>query len=318
MNKLSVRAILAESYTFTFGHLGKVIALIWLPVVALTIGRYFAVTRLLASMATGEDDIAARGQLAVQSLGFNLAFFVLSAMAIVAITREIIQPRGGPAFLRVRLGGEELRTIGGVIGLFLILMVVSIAAVLATYILAMIIGVVAGFVAPAAMSRAIPNISNSPKVMCDPAVFALVLKLAAGFVIAIGAAVAYFGLRLGFLLVPAAVMEDKFGLASSWQLTKGNFWRIAAITVASYAPILLLGVIIDLVVQGPRVFDLHLTEYFCDQTAYERLVLQDMQATAAHMPLAMGLSFLFAPITYALAVAPAAFVYRALKGEKAG
>ena len=56
-------------------------------------------------------------------------------------------------------------------------------------------------------------------------------------------ALIYILVRLGFLLAPAAAMEGGFGLERSWKLTKGNFWRIVAIGLATLLPIVIVAAI---------------------------------------------------------------------------
>jgi hypothetical protein len=307
MTKLSVREIVADSYTFTFGHLGKVIGLIWLPIVVLTVGGYFVMVPYFTGMSAAyqEDDIAAQGPLLVRMLGFELVCLVLFAVAAVAITREILKPRGGPSFLRIRLGAEEFRTIGGLVGLFLVLLVIGVLG----GILGGILAGVAATLLPGAL-----KLAKAANGGCDPAMVMQVMKMLGLVWLIAAAAVVYFALRLGFLLVPAAVMEDKFGLESSWRLTKGNFWRILAISIATLAPVVLLSVVIEFVLLGPDFYNPHF-EQVCNQAAHMRLLGAQMQAAASRVPLAMGLSFLFAPITYGLMISPASFAYRALTAK---
>jgi hypothetical protein len=307
MTKLSVREIVADSYKFTFGHLGKVIALIWLPIVVLTVGGYFVMAPYFSGMSAAyqEDDIAAQGPLLVRMFGFELVCLVLFTAAAVAITREILKPRGGPNFLRIRLGAEEFRTMGGLIGLFLVLLVAGIVAGILGGILA---GVVATLL-PGAL-----KLAKAAHAGCDPAMVMQMMKVLSVAWLIAGAAVIYFALRLGFLLVPAAVMEDKFGLESSWRLTKGNFWRILAISVATLAPVVILSLAVEFILLGPDFYNPHL-EQICDPAAHMRLLGAQMQAAASRVPLAMGLSFLFAPITYGLMISPAVFAYRALTAK---
>jgi hypothetical protein len=47
-------------------------------------------------------------------------------------------------------------------------------------------------------------------------------------------------LRVGFLLPPSIVAEEKGGLRRSYELTKGNVWRALAVLLALGLPLLLL------------------------------------------------------------------------------
>lgn len=307
MTKLSVREIVADSYGFTFGHLGKVIASIWLPMVVLTVGGYFVMGPYFAGMSDAYDqgDLAAQGPQLVRVFGFELVCVVLYAVAAVAITREILNPRSGPTFLRMRLGSEEFRTMGGLVGLFLVILVTAILA----SILSTVVSVVTAMLVPGALQAV-----QSAKGGCDPAAVVQMMKiLAIGWTLT-GAIIVFFTLRLGFLLVPAAVTEGKFGLESSWRLTKGNFWRILAIAAATLLPVVILSLVVEVLLMGPDFYNPHF-ELVCDQAAHSRLLAGQLRIAAVRLPYAMGLSFLFAPITYGLMISPASFAYRALTAK---
>ena len=51
MNKIPVLQTIKESYRFTFGGLGTVIGLIWLPIIIMTVGGYFAMVPYISGMA---------------------------------------------------------------------------------------------------------------------------------------------------------------------------------------------------------------------------------------------------------------------------
>ena len=44
MRKIPVLRTIAEGYAFTFGHLGTIIGLIWLPMVIVAIAGYFVMS----------------------------------------------------------------------------------------------------------------------------------------------------------------------------------------------------------------------------------------------------------------------------------
>jgi hypothetical protein len=127
-------------------------------------------------------------------------------------------------------------------------------------------------------------------------------------------AVIYLATRLSFLLIPAALDGGEFGLTRSWQLTKGNFWRIFAIGLATLTPCLLVLGAAEFAILGPDFFvpDMATAK---DATANLHHMALQMRAMQAHMPLLMGLSFVVSPVMYGLLFAPAAFAYRVLTGK---
>jgi hypothetical protein len=283
MTKLSVREIVADSYGFTFVHLGKVIALIWLPVLILTIGRYF----VLSDAAADSLDPSMQGPVVVRGLLFDVAALVLGAMISVAIVREILSPVARPMFLCFGLGASELRVAGGYAGLFCLMMIFLLGFFLVTVVVA---------------------------VVAKSAGTGLALGISAVAMLAGSCALIFVLVRLSFLLVPSAVMGGGFGLEQSWTLTQGNFWRIVLIGIATLGPITLVAIAANLALIGPDLVNLHfvLTQ---DQEAMNRQIEAVTGVIVRHKPMLLGLEFLLAPIAYGLTFAPAAFAYRALKDK---
>jgi hypothetical protein len=297
MNKIPVPQTVLESYRFTFGGLGKVIGLIWLPIIILTVGGYFMLVPYFSGMAGALEsgDVSQQGSLLLRELAFEIVMIVLVAMIAVAITREILNPVRRPSFLRFALGPAEFRVVGGLIALFFLMIVFIIILV--------IVGLVIGFAVNAVL----------------PAAGAAAGSKGAAGIGALAGLVGFFGLvyimvRLGFLLVPAVAMEGGFGLERSWKLTQGNFWRIVVIVVLTLLPILIVTLIIDVTILGPDFLNPHL-DLAHDPAAQMRHSAEQMRQMSAHLPLMMGIGFLLAPFTYGMTFAPAAFAYRALTGK---
>ena len=297
MNKIPVAQTVAESYRFVFGGLGKVIGLIWLPIIILTVGGYFTMVPYFSGMAGALEsgDVSQQGSLLLRELAFEIVMIVLVAMIAVAITREILNPVRRPSFLRFALGPAEFRVVGGLIALFFLMIVFIIILV--------IVGLVIGFAVSAVLPAAGAAAGS---------------KGAAGIGAVVGAVgclgLIYVMVRLGFLLVPAVAMEGGYGLERSWKLTKGNFWRIMAVVLLTLLPILIVTLIIDVTILGPDFLNPHL-ELARDPAAQMRHSAEQMRQMSAHLPLMMGIGFLLAPFTYGMTFAPAAFAYGALTGK---
>jgi len=70
----------------------------------------------------------------------------------------------------------------------------------------------------------------------------IALRLAMGFLFIIGL---YVAIRL-YLYAPSCVLENNFGLKTSWKLVKGNWWRLFAI-------FLIFGVMSTIISQTPMI-----------------------------------------------------------------
>lgn len=291
MNKIPVKQTIVEAYRFTFGDLGKNIGLIWLPVLVMTIGSYFFLMPYFSGLTEldSSEELIQLGPQVLRMYAYELAAVLFVAMIGVSLVREVLTPKEGTSYFRFALGGAELRVFGGYIGLFALMMVFAIALVL----LGIAAGVAANFLAHGADLK-----TNTFAAM--------------GLIVLIGAPVLiYVFVRLGFLMVPAAVNEGKFGIESSWRLTKGNFWRIFVITLATMLPVIAVTLIAEVAILGPDYFNPHLSD-LQDKAAMARHSAEQMRLMSARFPMLMGLGLLLAPFTYALTFAPPAIAYRAL------
>jgi hypothetical protein len=187
--------------------------------------------------------------------------------------------------------------VGGFFGLYVLLIAFTVMVVLGC----MAVGFVANALIPG---------GNTPASHAPVAGIVALAGLVGGL------AMIYFFVRLGFLLVPSAVMEGGFGLERSWQLTKGSFWRIFLIGLATLIPIMLVTAVVDISIMGADFLNPHL-ELMKDHAAQAKLQAEQMRVMAAHLPLLMGAGFLLAPFTYGLTFAAPAFAYRFLTAKPA-
>lgn len=293
MNKIPVSQTVADSYRFTFGGLGRVIALIWLPIATMTIGGYFVTQSYNAGMAGSLEsgDAALQGPLLLRMFAFELVDVVLLAVIGVAIAREILAPLKRPVFLRFSLGAAEFRVVGGFVGLYLLIIVFVV--------ILFVVGLILGFV-----GNALGGAGGKQGAFAIGG-----LAFFFGFL-----ALIYVFARLGFAMVPAAALEGGFGIERSWQLTKGNFWRIVLVTLATVLPVTIVWIAVQIMVVGPDALNPHF-ELLRDPAAMMRHQAVQMRQISAQLPLLMGLNFVLAPFIYGMTFAPAAFAYRALTGK---
>ena len=299
MKKIPVLDTIRFGYNFTFGHLGTIIGLIWLPMVIVTVGSYFVqmqyIGQFLASLEQGNP--AAMGPAALVLLGWGLMSFLLFAMMYAAVTRQALGLRQGPAIIHFSFGLTEIHVVGALLGMIAIIMLFLFAEGLFG-------GILAGIVSVAGKGQ--------PAVSLVVALLIILLLLA----------LIYMVVRLGFLLIPATVAENRVGLGRAWELAGGNFWRIVAVALATLLPLFLVRVAAEVAIIGPAVFMQQISTLLhqagapaIDAAAQMRASAQRMREMSEHLPLLLVLSFLLAPLAIGLTIGPAAFAYRALTAK---
>jgi hypothetical protein len=122
--------------------------------------------------------------------------------------------------------------------------------------------------------------------------------------------------RLGYFIIPAALIDGKFGLEKSWGLAKGNVLRIIAITLAVTIPPALIAALATGLVLGPDALVPH-WDVLTDKGALDRMALEQMRQRAAHLPLLEGVAFILAPFLYGLCFSAPAFAYKFLTAQDA-
>jgi hypothetical protein len=297
MNKIPVGQTIKSAYAFTFGEIGTVIGLIWIPTLINAIASFFVFGAYNGAMQQldGSGVPTVGGPYVWLMFLYVFVAFLLVAMMAVAITKQVLGLRSGTPFAHFALGSAELRVFGGIFGLYLLFFLF----VLAFAIIAVVAGIAGGMMAKQAASAA-------------PIVGALVGVLGlAGF-----CALIYVFVRLSFLFIPAAVNDGEFGLSRSWELTKGNFWRIFAIGLAVTLPLLLVQGVSEFFILGPDYFA-SLTHAVQEPANAARYSMEQARIFQPRMPLLLGLGLILAPIAQGLLFSTPAFAYRALTGKAA-
>jgi hypothetical protein len=295
MNKIPVRKTIAETYRFTFGSLGKIMGLIWLPAVLVAVGSYFCMLPYYDFLASHPaDELTQAGGVLVRVYLFYVLSLMLVAMMVVLIAREALTPREGHSYLVLPHGGEVLRVCGSFVGLM---------ALFLTFVLALsLLGTALQYFVVGGLLHGLAGLPKAGIV---------------GLFYFVGLAVIlYFMVRLGFLMVPAALHGKSFGIERSWRLTAGNFWRIVLVSLAVMVPVLLVAAAALMAILGPDFFNPH-AELVGDDNAVLRLQSLQMRAFAKNFPQLTGLSFFLTPFTYGLSVSSAVFSFRALAEEPA-
>ena len=285
MNKLPVGETTRFAYGFTFGHLGTIIGLIWLPMVGIAILQFLPYGMGDAYL-TADQNPNALGAAALRGIAFWLASVLLYACVNVAVIRQALGMRTGPAVVHFTLGRAELRMWGASLLFVAVLFVLMLGVVLAMF--------AAGLAGSAAGNRAVAG--------------ALVgIVLLAGLCILLLAIV-----RLGFLLVPITVAEGKISFERGWLLTGGNFWRIVTVLFLVTLPTFVVLFAASFALMGRELSALamvarHLTpEAFMER--YRMIV-------SGHAATLIGINLILAPFTLGLTLGASAAGYKALRTE---
>jgi hypothetical protein len=296
MNKIPVAQTIRFAYAFTLGEIGTIIGLIWIPTLINAVASFFVLRAYYDTLINSfENGMPPTGA----GLGWPLllAFLamLLLAMIGVAVTQQAMGLRQGPAFARISLGSAEWRAFGGFFGLYMLL-------VLFIAIFALVVGAA--------------SVATASAVQSNPASTGLLAAMMGLAALAGIGILFYLIVRLSFLLVPSVVDGGEFGLSRSWLLTKGNFWRIVLVGLATLLPILLILGAVQIVLFGSSYFIPDLRQAG-DAAARVRSMVDTMRTTRENMPILMGLSFVVSPLLYGLMFSASAFAYRSLSASGA-
>src|SRR5260221_3647504 len=176
-----------------------------------------------APMRRGEfgagDPRAAGAYLVISRLGLVVTIFMASVLA-VAITRQVLGQGSSGVVLYFAAGRSEWRMLAANVRYLLSIFALIALAALITILAFMLSG--------------IPL--DAPE-RIQPSAATILAGLISWFVFLYALATI---LRVGFLLPPSIVAEEKGGLRRSYELTKANVWRALAVILALGLPLLLL------------------------------------------------------------------------------
>ncbi|HEX3485189.1 MAG TPA: hypothetical protein VHT51_09020 [Micropepsaceae bacterium] len=223
MKKIPVAQTIAFAYRFLVTEIGTIVGIAWLPAVLSSAMSYLARFYEIQNRALIDaGDAQARGVYLLLSLASLMVVLFASSMVAVAITRAALgrERPPGTVLLYFAAGPSERRMF----------------AANTRYLLGA--GVLLGLallISFAALFLSGTPLDAPEQVRPTPATILAVLIVWAAFLYA-GASI----VRMGFMLPPTVVMEEKGGLKRSHELTKGNFWRVLAIMLVLGGPFVLL------------------------------------------------------------------------------
>jgi hypothetical protein len=283
MNKIPVGKTIAYAYSFTFGHLGTIIGLVWLPLVIMAVLHFLQMAG--SGMGATDQSPLAMGSQAIGSLAIQALSLLLYAIIYVGVTRQALGLRQGAATFYFALGMPEYRMFGAYLLLFVIGM-----AFLFTYFGVLTISATAG--------------GSSPLTI-----------IATSAVAVVGAsALVYVLVRLSFLLAPVTVAEEQINLGRGWMLTQGNFWRIFGVLLAIGVPLFVIYIIGTAAIMGKDAAA-NIPPNVANSVT---LALQyEMHVIDRHLPGLLGLQLVLAPFSLGLSLGASAFAYRSVVQDSA-
>jgi hypothetical protein len=276
MNKLPVARTVLDAYGFTFAQLGTIIGLIWFPTVVSTLLNFLP---QLASGFGGANGAAATGTDQIEILAIMLLKLLLSAIVYVAVARQALGLRQGPAMFHFALGQPEFRVYGALLILYFLMAVLLIA--------------------PAEAQR-----------IGGPASI-----VASYFVLPALALIVFLLVRIGWLIVPAIVIENKVDFGRVWAITRGNFWRLFAVATAVTIPLLMIFCTAAVALMQKDLQSVVLPVGPSDQKALEQQVIAIQEIVQRHTPELLFVALFLTPFALGLSLAASASAYRTLSGS---
>jgi hypothetical protein len=173
----------------------------------------------------------------------------------------------------------------------------------AFYVGAIVTIVVAGL-GGAAVANFFPAISRAAGVAVGACAAALVCGLVYAFV------------RLAFLMPAVAVAERSTMFERSWELSRGNFWRMLAIILSAFLPLLALEIAVIALIFGAGVWSIHggvrADQLLSGLHAGHLKIRGLLETSKTWWMIGQPLWIVFSVIVYGLFAGQSAYAYRAL------
>jgi hypothetical protein len=219
--KIPVGATVSRAYGFAFGNIVNNIGAIWMPSAIFYAGSLFLQKTYMTAVLSMSGNPQAAAAALPFIFGIIAVSFLLMSAQFAAITKEALGLRTGNAFLQFPFGAAMWRLLGAFLLYGLVMSVVYFGFILVSLV---VMAVAAGI--------ARGQTQGGTLIAAGLIGFGLVIVMVCAMI--------YIATRLSFLLAPVAVAERKVSLIRSWELTKGNFWRIFVIFLAVSLPFAVL------------------------------------------------------------------------------
>lgn len=211
---------------------GTLVQIAWLPMLAMSAVSAWFLWNLLPALSgllqlsehsRPEDVAAAVGPLFLPVLLVFAVALVFMPMLFAGLLRYIVRGERPPGPFYLHFGGDELRTLGTYAGIVLINLGI-----------AMVLAMIGGLVVPMVGGK------GSPAGALGGSLIELAARLVELFI----------AVRLS-LAFPAAIGARAIGIGLSWQLSRGNFWRLLGYWALWYAALVLVAAVIALPFLAP-------------------------------------------------------------------
>jgi hypothetical protein len=235
MAQIPLERTIADTYRFALGNVLSIFGIAWLPIllmIAAIAGAAWLLWPDIAGFDWSAHADAARNQEAGLRLVFKIfavgaplyiLFYVLIAMMTVGVQRKALGLIEGPVFVYFSLDSAVWRFLGAMILCGIVLWIGA----------ALTVGAVAA-------------VFWAGEYFGLPALYGLVEAAA---VVAGICWFFYAAVRLMFFIPTVVVAEGGLGLARSWELGAGNFWRIVALVVVCiFAPMMAVSMVSNVLV----------------------------------------------------------------------
>ena len=299
MKQIPVWRTIGAAYGFAFENLATIVGFVWLPLVLLFAGEYFAVSHyfdaVLAALASG-NRVALNGGLA-GLLVFRMFALLIEAVIAVPVMRFALGLGTRPKAFHFALGPAELRLFAGLVAISIVVQLVSLPGQIALRLLA-------GHRAD--LAAAVPPFLGISPVACAQIGVLACTGFWALFV-------AYVGVRLSFFVAAVIVAEKKLDLVTAWSLLRGNNWRSLFVVLAVGAPVWLVYLAIQISLVGSAIY-LPATDIVLPVASQfaAGLAASQMHRILHWLPLVYAIWFAIEPLALGLMSGAAAAAYRAL------
>lgn len=220
MVKIPFERTIAAAYRFVISNFVSVLGIGWFPfLLSVLIGAALlrsvmpALDLMLQSAqekVSSDQAAQAFAPIVFAGLVFVVVFIVAVAMVVVGMMRKALGQNPAPVYFFFSFDSQVWRMVGAYVLLVLLFW-------------ALTIGIAIGIaLVSAALAKALP------------AVQAPLTLLLACVAVLWGI---YAAVRLQFFLPAVVVAENRIGLRRSWDLGRGNFWRIVGIVIVIALPI---------------------------------------------------------------------------------
>jgi hypothetical protein len=285
MNKIPVGQTIAFAYRFLISEIATIVGLAWIPAILAALAgyaaQYYGISH--SALLQAGDMQTGSAYLAITVMSLVVMVFASSIVA-VAVTRQVLGQRAsGIVVAYFAAGRSEWRMFAASVRLLLGTMVLLALAAAITVLAFVLAGV---------------PLDSPDRVQPTPAALLAAVISWVVFLYAFATI-----MRMGFLLAPVIVAEEKAGLRRSHDLIKGNFWRMLAVMLALGLPVLALllageGVVLRSAL-GPNIVNLSPTEFMnkAEQAMNDKLLPWTIFTTMVFI-LGSGLIFSGAAFAY--------------------